>query len=143
MKWNWGTKIFLSFVGFAGFMGYLVVMSFQENIDLVTEDYYGEELKYEQRMSQMNNANNLESKVIIRSGIDNYLITFPQEIIGSASIHFYKPDNKKYDRVYDLIDHEGSFQVLKKDLFPGKYRVKVSWEVEGKKYYHEEIIFSK
>ena len=141
MKWNWGTKIVLSFIGFAGFMLYLVFMSFQQNIDLVTEDYYGEELKYEQRITEIKNAAGLDEKIKIEKHNHGYVINFPQDIIETGRIHFYKPDNKILDKVYDVKDLKNSFSVSHKDLIPGRYRVKISWETSGKRFYHEEEIF--
>ena len=141
MKWNWGTKIMLSFIAFAAFMGYLVVMSFQQNIDLVTEDYYGEELKYEQRISQMNNVNDLKNKVKIKVDGDHYVITFPHDQIKLGSIHFYRPDNKVFDKIYDLKDSENQYVVSKAELIPGRYRIKIGWEATGKKFYQEEVVF--
>ncbi|MGK7389973.1 MAG: FixH family protein [Candidatus Cyclobacteriaceae bacterium M2_1C_046] len=143
MKWNWGTKIILSFVGFAIFIIYLVVMSFRENIDLVTEDYYGEELKYEQRLSQMDNVNGLDNKVIIIASSDSYTLTFPHKEIKTGDLHFYRPDNKAFDRNYDLKGSKGTYTVSKADLIPGRYRVKISWGASGKKFYQEELIFVK
>ena len=50
MKFNWGTGIVLAFVAFITFILYFVVLSFRDpasNHDLVTDDYYQKELKYQ------------------------------------------------------------------------------------------------
>ena len=51
MKFNWGTGIVLAFAAFIVFILYFVVLSTRDpasNHDLVTEDYYKKELKYQE-----------------------------------------------------------------------------------------------
>ena len=55
MKWNWGTKIALSFVGFCGLMIFMTVKSFNTDFHLVTEDYYAEELQYQDHIDRVKN----------------------------------------------------------------------------------------
>ncbi|MCK5400025.1 MAG: FixH family protein, partial [Flavobacteriaceae bacterium] len=50
MKMNWGTGIVIAFIGFIAFiMFFVITMSTNKKYehDLVTEDYYKEELEYQ------------------------------------------------------------------------------------------------
>ena len=63
MKINWGTGIVLAFIGFIAFIMYFVIsMNINKDYqhDLVTDDYYKEELEYQNDIDKEENANNLE-----------------------------------------------------------------------------------
>ena len=50
MKLNWGTGIVIAFVGFISFIMYFVITMNTDKAldhDLVTEDYYKEELEFQ------------------------------------------------------------------------------------------------
>lgn len=143
MKWNWGTKIFLSFTVYVAFMGYLVYSSFQQNIDLVTEDYYGAELKYEQRINEMNNANALKNEVIVAQEGGQYVVKLPQQNIDKGEAHFYRPNDQRFDKFLVFEKNNSIASLDSADLMPGKFRVKVSWEKAGEKFYSEKVIFVK
>jgi hypothetical protein len=53
---NWGYKIAITFILFGALIIFMVVKSFQQNIDLVTDDYYQEELKYQQQIDKLENT---------------------------------------------------------------------------------------
>ena len=59
MKFNWGTGIVLSFVAFIIFILYFVYLASTDNKadhDLVTKEYYKEELNYQKEIDAGNNA---------------------------------------------------------------------------------------
>ena len=63
MKINWGTAIVVAFVGFISFIMYFVIsMSTDKKFDhdLVTEDYYQQELKYQDDINKVENAKKLK-----------------------------------------------------------------------------------
>jgi hypothetical protein len=50
MKINWGTSIFIAFVCFISFIMYFVITMSTDSAykhDLVIEDYYGQELQFQ------------------------------------------------------------------------------------------------
>ena len=55
MKLSWANSIILSFVLFMAFIGYLVHGTFQQNIDLVAEDYYQQEVAFQNVIDKSNN----------------------------------------------------------------------------------------
>ena len=56
MKFNWGVGIFTFYGLFVVFILALVFRSSQENYDLVTEDYYQQEIRFEEVINKRNNA---------------------------------------------------------------------------------------
>ena len=46
---NWGNRIILVFVCFIAFILSMVTRAFQQDFDLVAEDYYAQELNYQKK----------------------------------------------------------------------------------------------
>ena len=77
MKWNWGTGIFLSFVLFCAFIITMVSRAFQQDISLVSETYYQEELAYESRIQDIANFEKYGSAVDITQTDRTVILTYP------------------------------------------------------------------
>ena len=56
MKFNWGHKILGIYFVFITGIAFMVVMSSRQKIDLVTPDYYAEEIKFQEKIDEKNNA---------------------------------------------------------------------------------------
>jgi len=137
---NWGNRIVLVFICFATFIGYMVVRAFQENIDLVAEDYYAKEIAYQNKLQKLSNASLDNKEIIIRQTSESVVITFPEQAEGQ--IHFYHPSRKIFDRTFDIALNENFNQeISKSDLISGSYRVNVSWEVDNKDYLQQSSIY--
>lgn len=137
---NWGNKIVLAFVLFAAFIGYMVVKAFQEDFDLVTEDYYAQEINYEQKMIKLANAKSTNKVVRIEQGTDNLILKFPEQM-SSGTIEFYHPSRELFDRTYEINLEEGFQIITKSDLVPGNYRVNITWKVDEIEYLQESKIY--
>ena len=74
---NWGNSIILTFVLFASFVIYLVVQTFRASTDLVAEDYYAQEINYQQKIEQRANLEKLGEKVsvVIEGGGDRIYVS--------------------------------------------------------------------
>ncbi len=142
---NWGYKIaalYLSFVAFMGFMVYMCVQ--QKDINLVSPNYYQNEIVYQKIIDQKNNALKLSSAVKI-----NYLeedssveLNFPVESSNAiAEATFYRPDDAKKDYSVKLNLKEKSNDIVSvKGLSKGNWTLKLSWSKEGVEYYQENKI---
>ena len=63
---NWGVKIVISFVFFIGLLFGLVYISMNQDISLVSENYYEQELAYEDQIQRIKNTNNLEEGLALK-----------------------------------------------------------------------------
>ncbi len=140
---NWGKKIAIVYLSFVGFMGFLVWKCLQQDdIHLVSQDYYQKELAYQDNIDQMNNTNQLSTQLEFDYLPENQIVklTFPKESIGATGkINFYRPADARKDFALNLgiADTESqSIPVAKLDR--GLWVVKVSWNKDGKDYYKEE-----
>ena len=139
---NWGNGIFLSFVLFAAFIIYIVVRSYGENVDLVADDYYAQEINYQQKLQQKANTSKLGEKVLIQQVDGKITLTFPGTQNPKGEIHFYHPSRKLFDKKYSIrLDDENTHYVSRKELVAGAYRVNITWNSDGEEYFQQDKIF--
>ena len=138
---NWGNKIVLAFILFAAFIGYMVVRAFQEDFDLVAEDYYAQEINYQQKLNKLANAAESQKTVLVKQKGDVIVLTFPdQETKGN--IHFYHPSRKIFDREFDINLSQNNVQEINRsELIAGSYRVNISWQTGDKDYFQQSSIY--
>ncbi|MFT4739053.1 MAG: hypothetical protein ACI8QD_000961 [Cyclobacteriaceae bacterium] len=139
---NWGQSIALVFTAFAALMIYMVVTSFQANVDLVTEDYYMEELNFQQRIDKTNNVESEQKEVrhqLMTSGLE---LTFPEvsdQAKVTGQIQIYRPSLATMDREVPVtIDLNRQQNIAPSMLSPGKYIIKIDW-TDGYLLYYQEI----
>ncbi|TLF45173.1 FixH family protein [Maribacter aurantiacus] len=146
MKINWGTGIVLAFIGFIGFILFFVVrMSTDKraNHDLVTEDYYRQELAYQKEIDAQKNATKDINKLQVRKSPDGLEIRFPEKVNPKkieGTVSLYRPSNKQLD--FDLPISLSNNHLLIPDnrLLDGRWDIKVSWNYNGTDYLHKENI---
>ena len=144
MTLNWGHKLTLGFVLFAGMILYLVFQSMQTRYDLVSKEYYKDELQYQQVIDGTNRANSLSSRATVTQSGNNIIISLPNEmqqttVLGNAL--FYCADNALKDKKVPLQVNAGAEQTIdSREFVPGNYTVKLSWESNGKQYYTEVFV---
>lgn len=136
MKWNWGTGIALSFTVFCGLMVFMVIQSFQTDFFLVSKQYYLDELKYQERIDDLERTK--EAGILITQKADQESLFFNIDTDKhiSGEIHFYRPENAKLD--HKMKFSNSSIEVEKSNLVPGRYIAKISWLDQDHSYYQEE-----
>ncbi len=143
---GWGTRITILYLGFVGLIATLVILSHREKPDLVTPEYYSEELKYQERINAISNLENSGSKISLEETKNSVILSVPEffsgkEITGEA--HFYRPSNSAQDVKMKLTipasetKHEISVDKFQK----GAYILKLNFTSEGKNYYQQESIY--
>ena len=140
---NFGNWIVVSFVLFAAFIGTLVVVCLREDISLVSKDYYQEELVYEDQIQRLNNVAALKEKPVI-SVVDHMVqVEFSQfNTIEHAELEIFCPSNASMDRKFLVKSSDQPVQFFQLDpLQKGMHRAKLQWEMNGKEFYLEEVIY--
>jgi len=144
MTFNWGHKVTLGFLAFAGMIIYLVFQSVQTKYDLVSKEYYKDELQYQQIIDGASRANQLSQKVSIVQTKDHINIQLPDEMkntLVTGSILFYCADNARKDiRLTLQVNTDALQQISSQSFMPGNYTAKIRWESGGKQYYSEQFI---
>lgn len=141
MKMNWGNSIVLVFVLFAAFILYMVVRAFQEDFDLVTEDYYAQEIGYQKKIEQKSNLEAGE-RIVLRKEDESIHFSFPKDQLPEGEIHFYHQSQKALDKRIAIKASSEMQQVVSLNKFiQGYYRINITWESDGVDYFQQEKIY--
>lgn len=141
---SWGYKILLLYSVFVIGIVYMVFKSSAQNVDLVTPDYYEQELKYQSTIDATNLANALSEKLKCTADEQALTIVFPkemQDVQKHTSVWLYCIANKKKDIRQEVTTADATVTVPLRPDNKGMYDVKVTWKANGKDYYFEEKLF--
>lgn len=140
----------ISIVGFfvlaiAGALTFVVFCNLHPT-DLVTADYYEQEIRYQQEMEQVQRTLQLANKpgVTLIAGTREIEVFVPGSHLDpdlAGTVHLYRPSNAGLDRYLKLNTNARDRQTIDtQNLAPGLWRVKVAWKAGGKDYLLDEKI---
>ncbi|MBC3540106.1 FixH family protein [Rufibacter sediminis] len=136
--------IILAFIFFACYIGFMVYGAMQSEVNLVSKDYYAEELAYGQRMKQVEQAQQLETPISIISApaAGQLVIKFPNDLAkAKGTVHLFRPSDVNLDVVVPLALSEDGLQYISTAILKkGLWRVQLSGEMNGKQYYQVQDI---
>lgn len=144
MKFNWGTGIVIVSLLFMSFIVTLVVKTYQHKVDLVSEDYYNQELHFQDRINKMNNAEAQTNKILWQINKTEIIFQFPRDTDSNTTgyIEFFRPSDSKKDLIVAIQLDVDKKQYFSKDrLLQGLYKIKIDWTANNKGYYIEEDIY--
>jgi hypothetical protein len=142
MALNWGHKITIVLILFAVLMFTLVYKSIKTDFELVSKDYYKDELQYQQVIDGSSNAATLSSNIIITQNEQGVTVQFPNEMKGKlleGELWFYCAYNDTKDRRIKIdVTNEAVQFIERSKLAAGNYIVKTTWKAAGTGYYNEQ-----
>ncbi|PHR69426.1 MAG: cytochrome C oxidase Cbb3 [Lutibacter sp.] len=148
MKFNWGTGIILAFIGFISFILYMVItMSTNKKYehDLVTDDYYKQELEYQGEINKEDNAKTLKQNLNWKKTDEGLVIEFPTDLDIkniTGKVFLYRPSNEKFDFEIPISLSNHTLLIPEKSLLDGRWNIKVDWQYKKEKYlYKQEILY--
>jgi hypothetical protein len=140
MKINWGTGIVIAMIAFMSFILFFVVKMFtddQYQYDLVVEEYYKQEIGFQDELNAEKNAIELAENVVIEQTETGVMIDFPGNE-ASANIDgivtFYRPSNKNLDFTKPVILEGNKMFIPKNKIAAGRWNISVRWVQNGKTY---------
>lgn len=148
MKLNWGTGIVIAFICFITFIMYFVInMMTNDNYDhdLVVEDYYKQELNFQNDINKEKNARSLDQDITWERTNAGLLLKFPnymEEKDIAGRIFMYRPSNKTLDfnLPIDLKNH--NILIPNSKLVEGRWNIKVDWtNLESEYLYKKSIVY--
>jgi hypothetical protein len=144
MKLHWGQGIFITMVIFVIMMTSFMVRAFNNQEELVTEEYYQEELKYQERIDHMTNATEAGEAMRTEIAPGSLQLIFPARFNGTAitgSAHLLKPNDSRADRTLELkVDKDGRCTIDTKDWMKGLYHLQVDWRAAEVDHFSEDHI---
>ena len=140
---NWGYKITGLYTGFVLMILTLVTMSMKQDVDLVTPDYYKQEIEFQEKIDKISRMNQLKQKPEWKIIPGTVEITFPKEQAHDikGSIYFYRPSDKSLDRQFEIKPDQGGKQMINTQNFAGGlYKLEIDWESGEWTYFRESLI---
>ncbi len=144
MKLGWGWKIAILYGGFVAIIVALVVGSSRQSIDLVSKDYYGDEIAFQKVIDASKNQSALSQPMTIYANASNVVIDFPEEFkdkVLSGNVQFYSPVNPNWDKTFVINKENNSLNIDRRSLRNTRYMLKISCKVDGKDYYQESELY--
>ena len=148
MKINWGTAIVIAFVCFISFIMYFVIsMSTNKKYehDLVVEDYYQQELKFQEDINKEENAKDLASNLNWQKTNEGIIISFPKDLDSNnikGKVFLYRPSNKQLDFEIPISLSNHNLLIPDNSLLDGRWNIKVDWTYNSQDYmYKTEIVY--
>ncbi len=139
-KFGWGARIVLLYLGFVALIIILVVSSMKQDFELVSKDYYAEEIAYQGTIDASKNQSELSAAAVVTVSAEYIDITLPHEFsnkVVRSELYFYSPVSASLDKMYQYNTENGSILIARKDMKNVRYKLKLSWVCEGEKYYQE------
>ncbi len=142
-KFNWGTGLAIVIVLFLVIsIGRVVLIHILVDYDLVEEEYYDAEIKYQEQINRIKRTEALPEQLQINLTGNTIEFKFPSlfnpELVN-GNILFYKPSDDLLDKKLEIkLNEENKTYVDTKELSTGLWKIKVEWAVNDVTYYNEE-----
>jgi hypothetical protein len=144
MKISWGIKITVLYLGFVALTISLVTMSIREKVDLVSKDYYEQELQFQDKIDRTTRSGELKEPLTWEVKKNELMLKFPAQFIGqkiTGSIYFFRPSDASLDKTISIPADASSIKnISTHELKAGLYKMQINWEVNDVEYYNEGII---
>ena len=147
MKINWGTGIVIAFglfMTFILFFVFKVQSDSKYDNELVVEEYYKQELKFENQMEKEQNASNMAEKIVINTSSEGINITFPSELdltLVKGKVSLYRPSNQKLDFEVPISLSGSHLLIPKNNLVGGRWDISIDWTYDGKEILTKKTIY--
>lgn len=108
-----------------------------QNSELITEDYYQEELLYQQVIDAKKRADALAEKPEVFLDSEGILIIFPQQErdLQDLKLILFRTDDKNLDIKTDFsLNDKNQYLIPKKVLAKGSYTLKLMWKKNKESY---------
>lgn len=138
---NWGNGIVVVFIVFVALMATMVTICMkQDDLHLVTDNYYEEEIRYQEHIDKVSNSFESERKAL-RFDARKKVLTLNLPIGAQGELHLFRPSDARMDRKIDVdITEKDVNTVSLNDLESGYWRVKLTWKENGKGFFEEKKI---
>lgn len=147
IKFNWGTGIVIAIALFMIFILSFLYKSIavdKYEHHLISEDYYKDELHYQEEIDKLNNASKLTTNITLVNSKEGITINFPedkdyQKINGNVVFLRLSNDKLDFEKKIDLKNH--TMLIPDSLLISGKWIIRVDWQYDNEEYLLKESWF--
>ena len=141
---SWGIKITILYIGFVVLIVTMVAMTMSQKVDLVSKDYYAQELKFQDKIDQSNRANALIEPLNWMVSNGKIEINFPKEFKNqkiTGTINLFRPSDASLDKKIAVLSMQNGKQIISTStLKAGVYKIQIEWNVGDESFYNEGVI---
>lgn len=123
----------------------MVSMAMNQKVDLVSKDYYEQELKYQDKIDKTKRTIALSESMTYHVEQATVVLKFPKQFKNQTikgSIYFFRPSDEALDTRINFVvaDSSLSKNINTRNFKPGFYKMQVDWEANNDHYYNESVI---
>lgn len=139
-RFHWGHGVILALFVFIIFiLSFVYKATFlkEYNHPLVSEDYYKDDMIYQQEVERIENVRKLEKPIELNVLENGLTINFPEFFDGTkvkGILKLQKVDDEKKDFQIETKLIANSLHVPIEQLSKGIYNIKIIWHYDGKDY---------
>jgi nitrogen fixation protein FixH len=141
---NFGGKITVLYLSFVGLILTLVFMCFRQNVELVSKDYYAQEIKFQDKINATNNEKDLAGSISHSINGKEIVLTIDSALLSKdfeGTVNFFRPSDSSKD-IQVKMNFVNLEQIINTNvLIRGTYKLQLSWVSNHTTYFKEEIIF--
>ena len=141
---NWGNKLIAVFIGFGVLMGYMVYRCTKVPVNLVSSEYYKDELAFQQVIDGNGMAMKLSTPVVLVANHRQLLLQLPPEMKSktiTGELLLYCPAKAENDKKFELRVDDNGRQAIPIDAHAeGNYEVKLSWQSDSIAYFSQQTL---
>jgi len=141
ISWPWAIGIIYGLFVII-LIGY-VIFSNLNHVDLVYEDYYARDLRYQKQIDRVERTKKLTAGLTWEYTAQKKIISlqFPREIDTqqiTGQIVFFRPSDARLDKTIPVNPTISNSQLVNiSNLAPGMWRLKIFWRIGDRDYYDE------
>ncbi len=145
----WPLGIILACALFVTGLAVMVFIACTHSSELVSDNYYEQEVKYQTRLDQLNRTAQLNEQVKVAfdhgaKRISISLPTGPAAANASGRIQLYRPSAAGLDREVKLeLDASGSQSVDATALEPGLWKIRIHWTAGQQEFFADKSVVVK
>lgn len=141
---NWGYKILVVYVVFVAGILFMVFKSSGEKTDLVTSDYYAQELKFQDKIDQEKHTQALSGPIRYELRGEQLVVYFPTDFRGkkiTGTITIYCPADQNLDVQKGFMVTDSPVTIGIPSGIINAFELQIDWQAEGVDYYFKEKIY--
>ena len=141
----WPIGIIAFFAVALAFLITFIVWAAHQREDLVADNYYDNEVRFQQKLDLLNRTQPLAAQVAVAydAALQDIVITLPaaQAQNASGQIVLYRPSDERLDQHLALaVAADGTQRLAAKELARGLWKVRIQWTANGKDYFFDHAL---
>ena len=131
----WPVSITAFFILAVIFLGSYVVWAMHQREDLVSENYYEQEVRYQQQLDSLNRTHAAapQAQVAYEPALRQIVVRLPAAATGR--IQLYRPSDARLDRTVPVaLEADGTQRIDARELATGLWKISVRWTAGGQDY---------